>query len=126
MVFNEAMLALDFVVAAAVDEPPRNDPPASPVIGSAYIVGAAPTGDWAGKARSLAAFTGGGWRFVSAQDGLTAFVRSTGARAIYRDGAWQIGSAIASPAGGTTVDAEARSAIGLILSALVSHGLVAG
>lgn len=34
------------------------------------------------------------------------------------------GAAIANPAGGATIDAEARTAIGLILAALRTHGLI--
>ena len=125
-VFHNASLAiLDAVLCAAVEEPPLNDPPASSAVGTSYIVGPAPTGDWAGEANCLATFTSGGWQFVTARDGLTAFIRSTGARALYRNGAWQSGFPIAPPAGGTIVDAEARSAIGLILSALASHGVIA-
>jgi hypothetical protein len=59
-------------------------------------------------------------------DGLTAYVRSTGTRAIYREGAWDmdVGS-IPLPSGGATVDAEARSAISQILDALRQHGFIA-
>jgi hypothetical protein len=35
------------------------------------------------------------------------------------------GAAIASPSGGSTVDAEARSALGLMLAAMRQHGLIA-
>ena len=35
------------------------------------------------------------------------------------------GAAIAAPAAGTTIDSEARSAIGEILAALRLHGLIA-
>lgn len=52
-------------------------------------------------------------------------VRSTGMRAIYRGGTWELGAAILSPAGGGMVDIEARSAIDQILSALRQHGLIA-
>ena len=64
--------------------------------------------------------------------------------AIFRNGAWEIGQvrctglyvgsdkvvgarggAIAAPSGGSTVDSQARSTIGLILSALRQHGLIA-
>src|SRR5690242_6652469 len=89
---NESLAILDSVVSAAVESPPLNDPPAAPVAGSSYLVGEAPTGEWSGEAQSLATFTSGGWRFVTATEGLTAYVRSTGARALYSDGAWQIGT----------------------------------
>jgi hypothetical protein len=70
-------------------------------------------------------------------------VRSTATEAAYRDGSWELGAvrgsalliggeqvvgvraaAIASPAGGAVVDAEARAALGAILAAMRAHGLI--
>ena len=130
-------------MAAAVEGPPLASPPASPAIGSCYIVASSPTGAWSGHAQQLAAYTSGGWRFAAAGDGLNAYVRSNGSTAVYHDGAWEIGTlkgsqvtvggqkvvgsrsaAIPSPTGGATVDAEARAALGQILTAMRSHGLI--
>lgn len=123
---NEAVQALEVLVAPTVEGPPLATPPILPARGSCYIVAASPTGAWAGKAQCLAAFTSGGWRYVMPFDGVTAYVRSTETRAIYRDGAWALsGSPIASPSGGATVDTQARSAIDQILGALRQHGLIA-
>jgi hypothetical protein len=64
--------------------------------------------------------------FARSADGVTAYVRSTRSRAIYRDGEWALSTgSIASPAGGTTVDSQARSAIDQMLGALRQHGLIA-
>lgn len=131
-------------MAAAVEGPPLATPPAAPVVGSCYIVGSSPSGGWSGHAHQLAAYTSGGWRFVAPRDGMTAYVRSSGHVAVYSDGSWDIGTlrgyqvnvdgqqvlgprgaAIAAPTGGATADAEARSAIGQILTALRGHGLIA-
>lgn len=127
-----------------MEEGPRASPPAAPLVGSCYLVADAPTGEWEGQARKLAAFTSGGWRFVTPAEGLTVYVRSAGVPALFRAGAWEIGQlrgsalvvaglqvvgeragAIASPAGGSTVDAESRTAIGQIVAALRQHGLIA-
>ncbi len=134
---------LDAVVAAAVEGLPQAAPPASPAVGSCYIVGSSPTGSWAGQAGKLAAYTSGGWRFITPCDGLNAILRTSGSTAVYRSGSWEIGklrgsevivdgikvvgargAAIADPAGGTTADAEARAAIGQILAAMREHGLI--
>jgi hypothetical protein len=131
------------MVAAAVEEPPRSTPPGSPTLGQSYIVGASPTGAWAGRTKCVACFTSGGWRLVDPRDGLIAFVKSTAVWALFRNGAWELGNirgsslilagqqvvgsraaAIAAPSGGTTIDAESRSAIGQILTALRQHGLI--
>ena len=140
---NEALQTLDMLVGGAVEEGPRADPPATPALGAGYIVGASPTGAWAGKSGYLAAFTSGGWRFVTPTDGISAYVKAVGAWATYRLGNWEIGTlrgsqlivngqqvvggrcaAISSASGGTTIDAQARTAIDQILAALRQHGLI--
>jgi len=141
---NEALQALDALVAGCVEEGPRNDPPTAPVPGSVYLVGDAPTGEWDGHAGALAAWTSGGWRFQAGGEGMTQRLRTSGLTAAYRGGAWEVGAvrgssftvngikvvgsqqtAIAAPAGGTVVDTQARSAISAILTALRAHGLIA-
>jgi hypothetical protein len=81
--------------------------------------------------------------FARSLDGMIAFVKSEASWAVYQNSGWEFGtirgsslilegqqvvgeraSAIASPAGGSTIDVEARSAIGQILSTLRSHGLI--
>lgn len=144
LVHNETVQGLDIVAAAAVEEPPRTSPPASPTVGATFIVGPAATGVWASHDQSLAAYTEGGWRFVAPRAGLLAYVISTATWALFRAGAWEFGivrgdqvviggrqvvgaqaAAVPAPAGGTTVDVEARATIGLMLSALRAHGLIA-
>ena len=125
---NESLLALDFLVGGAVEEPPRNSPPASPVPGQAWIVDTSPTGAWAGNAGQVAGYTAGGWRLIAPVDGMNLLVKSTGTFAVRSGGAWKVGAqaaaAIPDPTGGATVDAEARTAIAAILAALRSHGLI--
>jgi len=141
---NEALQALDLVVAAAVEEPPRAVPPATPAVGSCYIVAVSPSGAWVGHAGCLAGMTTAGWRFVAPIEGLAAFMRSSGLTAVYRAGTWELGmlrgdrveiggqqvvgsqtSAIPEPTAGSVIDAEARTAVAAILSALRQHGLIA-
>jgi hypothetical protein len=141
---NEALQTLDVLTAGAVEEGPRNDPPATPEIGSSYIIGSSPTGDWAGKGQFLAAFTRGGWRLLPPVPGMTVYVKADNQSANYRVGTWEMGiirgtsvvldgkqvvggqaAAIVDPTAGTTIDAEARAAIGQMLSAMRQHGLIA-
>lgn len=141
---NEALALLDFAVQASVEAVGLDTPPIAPAVGQGWIVGAAPTGAWAGQARALAGWTSDGWRFVAAHPGMTAWSGADGAFARFDGAAWQIGSvvgtrlvlagrsvvgaqqpAIAAPASGATIDAEARTAIGAVLSALRAHGLIA-
>ena len=63
--------------------------------------------------------------FARSVEGMDIFVRSTRTRAVYREGTWDLGEAIAAPVGGGNVDIEARSAIDQILTALRRRGLIA-
>ena len=127
---NEALHLLDAIVAGAVEEPARADPPATPLVGTSYIVANQATGEWSGHEGAVAAFTPGGWRYVAATDGLTVLEKATGSTLRYRSGAWEqiLGgpqAAIPDVTGGTTADAESRAAISAILSALRAYGLIA-
>lgn len=140
---NEALQMLDVLVGGCVEEPPRASPPSAPVIGDSYIVGDGATAEWAGKSQSIAAFTSGGWRFIAAREGMTVYVRSTGTLAAYRADSWELGliramsvviggqqvvgrraAPIALATDGATIDAQARAAIGQILTTLREHGLI--
>lgn len=140
--FNESMQTLDVLVAGAVEEL-RDDPPPAPVVGTAYIVGDTPTGEWAGKARCIAAYSAGGWRFIASVDGMRVYVKAVETIAIFRTGIWEVGklrcsevlvagqqvigrrgAGVALASGGSTIDAEARAAIDDILDRLRVHGLI--
>lgn len=141
---NEALQLLDLLVAPAVEAPPANDPPPSPTVGSCFLVGDSPTGEWAGHAGHLAGFSQAGWRFITPQEGLSAYIRTSGNFATFGPLGWEVGigrlsklvvdgvqvvgaqgAAIADPAGGATVDSEARAALSEMLGALRLHGLIA-
>jgi Protein of unknown function (DUF2793) len=140
---NESLQTLDILVGGGLEEPPRPTPPSSPAVGAAFIVADGATGEWAGKANCIAAWTSGGWRFVPPVEGMTLYERTSGTWASFREGAWSIGTvpatallingqqvvgpraaAIAAPSGGTVVDLEARAALNAILTTLRQHGLV--
>ncbi|WCT73684.1 DUF2793 domain-containing protein [Sphingomonas naphthae] len=120
---NEALATIDLLLHANA----RNfadAPPAGPAIGECWIVGDAPTGAWAGRAGALAGFTGGGWRFAAPQPGMAVWLTDPGLRACYHHAAWHVGDAVPETGGGTTIDTEARAAIGAILVALKTQGLI--
>ena len=138
------MQRLDLTVAAAVEEPAGNTPPANPDTGACYLIGPAPTGEWAGKADHLAGYTEAGWRYVAPFSGLSVLVQPSGQIAVFRNDSWDVGTvraaslvvdgdqvvgpraaAISNPAGGSQADAEARTTIAAILDALRQHGLIA-
>jgi hypothetical protein len=142
---NEALAVLDLVVQASVLAVGTNVPPVAAELGSAWIVGVAPTGGWAGQARAFAGWTSGGWRFVAPRDGMTVWSIADGQAARFGSGAWTLGvvagsrvsiggvdvvgprrAAVPDPAGGSVVDVQARAAISSILGVLRGHGLIAG
>jgi len=141
---NEALATLDVLVGGAVEALPTPDAPLLPAVGTAFIVGDAPTGAWTGKPQCIASYTDGGWRFIDPVEGMAVYVKATGTMAVFRTGAWDVGGVrasqlivngqqvvgtrkpgIASAAGGSTVDVEARAAIEAILDVLRGHGLIA-
>lgn len=141
---NEALALLDLIAHPAVVAVGTDAPPTDPEPGQCWVVGASPTGAWSGHAHALAGWIGGGWRFAAPVPGLTVwtgdhagFARWDGsgwAAGVLRGASLRIGgqqvvgaraAAIAGPAGGATIDAEARGALDQILGALRNHGLIA-
>jgi Protein of unknown function (DUF2793) len=62
---NEALTLIDFLAQPVVVAVAPVSVPAAPTLGQSWIVGAAPTGAWAGKAAHIASWTSGGWRFCA-------------------------------------------------------------
>ena len=141
---NEALMLLDATVQPVVVAVAPATVPASPSIGQCWIVGTAATGAWAGQDAALAVWTSGGWRFVAPFAGMHVYSLADDAPVRRTSGGWATGAltgvalsvggqqvvgarraAIADPSSGTTVDAQARTAIGAILAALRGHGLIA-
>ncbi|WP_439568720.1 DUF2793 domain-containing protein [Sphingopyxis sp.] len=121
---NEALTLIDALVHAAVAAGPLNDPPAAPVAGQCWLVGSAPTGDWAGQAAAIAIWSAGGWRFSAARAGMVVTRLADGARLRFEGGEWAGPATIATPAGGSTIDVEARSALGMLILHLEAQGLL--
>jgi hypothetical protein len=139
---NEALVLIDAVLQAAVEEGPRATPPPSPAPGQCWIVAGGATGFWAGKDDALAVWSEGGWRFVAPADGMTVWDRTARVPRQWNGTAWSGGrvacaglaiggktvvgerlAAIANPSGGTIIDAEARAALEAVIAALKTHGL---
>lgn len=74
--YNEAMRMLDVLVHPVVKSRALTAPPGSPAEGDAYLVAAAPTGGWSGKAGKLAVFVDGGWMFHDPLDGWLLYVEA--------------------------------------------------
>ncbi len=141
---NEALTRIDALLSGAVEGVAVNGPPSAPAPGQCWIVGAMPTGAWAGQPNVVAAWTDGGWRFIAPQAGIVLWSNADKVFVWFDGAVWRTGdvvaqrvvvggrqvvsvqqSAIADPTGGAVTDAQARAAISAILSALRNHGLLA-
>lgn len=115
---NDSLLLLDFlmhpVVQAVVDDPSS----LSPVEGDCWLVGPAAIADWSDRVDHIAGWSAGGWHFIKPQESMKIIVQTDRSSAIYSDGAWQFLAQIDGPAGGMTIDSEARIAIDSILTVL--------
>jgi len=139
---NEALAALDGLIHPAV-EGSATAPPANPAPGQCWTVADGATGAWAGQDDKLALWTAAGWRFLAPTAGMAVWDKSAGFERRWDGSAWSDGkifaaglniggqqvvgarqAAVPSPSGGTTIDAEARTAIGALIVALKSHGLI--
>jgi len=106
---NEAHALTDALLHCAI-EGEATAPPATPVEGTNWLIGAPATGAWAGREGKLACRQAGNWLFVNPQDGMRIVDRSTGQERRYL-ASWLAPVAPAEPFGGSVVDAEAREAI---------------
>lgn len=143
MSHNEALQALDMWVQPVVETADLAVPPATPVEGQCWIVAAAPSGDWSGRAGQIAQWTAGGWRFGLPAEGWRSHVKDRSADMVHDGTEWRDAAlradalyfaglqvisgrrpAITDPVGGAMIDGEARSAIVAILGAMRVHGLI--
>jgi len=121
---NEAHSLIDAVTQCAI-EGSATAAPAAPINGTNWLVGTGATGDWTGQDGKIACYQSGNWLFVAPFDGLCIFNRSTHQFSHY-SGAWQTPAAVTAPSGGTTVDAQARTTLANLISALQTAGILTG
>ena len=120
---NESLARLDGLVQCLV-EGLADAPPTAPVDGQCWLIGPAPSGDWAGRADHLAMAQGGQWLFQPPLPGMRVFNRASGQDMRYIDG-WSAAARPAAPTGGTTVDTEARATLAALIDSLTAAGIFA-
>ncbi|WP_300397292.1 DUF2793 domain-containing protein [uncultured Sphingobium sp.] len=140
---NEALVLIDALLHGRVESAAINAPPKDPAPGQCWIVANAGQGAWEGRSGSVACWTDGGWRFLTPHAGFAVAVADEGLTRMHDGSQWRAGPIrpdgiylgeervvaqrqppIAAPAGGSVIDAEARSTIAAILDRLGSHGLI--
>ena len=144
IVHNEALTLIDMASMAAAESMDLAVPPSAPVAGQCWIVADGASGEWAGRDGAVAGRIEGGWRFLAPMAGMRVWVADRGLWAQWSEGVWAAGveavaeirvagarviagrqAAVAVPAGGVTVDAEARATIAALIARLQAHGLIA-
>ena len=118
---NEAFARIDALLSPAV-EGEATTPPASPGDGESWIVADNAQGLWAGHEDHLAFHCAGRWMFAAPADGRRIFDKSGPCQRVWRNG-WLALALPPAPAGGATVDAEARAALAALVDGLRATGL---
>ncbi len=85
---NEAVEQLDLLVQLVVQDFVTDTPPGNASEGQSWVIGAAPTGDWAGRSGEIASWRGGGWLYVLPRDGWRAWGQAEGEIRVYSGGNW--------------------------------------
>jgi len=119
---NEALSLIDGLVHCAI-EGSLDTPPATPADGMAWLVGAAPSGDWTDHAGHIAFRQNGQWLFTAPSDGMRIPDKSTGQDLRMTGGVWNTPVTPGLPSGGTVVDVEARQAFSDLIAALRDAGI---
>ena len=119
---NEALARIDALLHPVVTGLLPSEP-GEPSPGDCCIVLAPASGAFAGHEDRLASWDGQQWTFIEPAEGMMVRDASTGTQLVFNAG-WTKTSAFADPAGGTTVDAEARGAITALANALRNFGII--
>ena len=98
-------------------------PPSAPADGAAYRLLSGADDDWTGHDGEIALRIGGSWNFISPTEGMSVFDKNARVQLHY-DSGWATASIPTQPTGGTTVDAEARTAISEIVDTLKTAGIL--
>ena len=121
---NEALSHIDTLLHPSI-EGVANEPPAAPLAGKSWIVGADPIGAFVQATDMLATWSGTGFRFTQPVAGMRVFDRQN--RSFYTfDSGWTEAASIAEPTSGQVIDVEARAAIVALLQALRKNGTLGG
>ena len=119
---NEALARLD-ALAHPVVLTSRTTPPPSHAAGDTYLVVAPASEEWSGHENCLAISHETHWVFQTPYEGMRIYDREEATIRFWRNG-WSDPQSIPDPAGGSTIDIEARGTIATLLLCLRSLGIL--
>ena len=120
---NEALVMVDGLLHCAI-EAEQAAPPATPADGQCWLVGSAATGAWSGHDGKIAMRQLGQWLFATPRDGMQILNKASAQRIGLIAGTWRAPTAPSAASGGTVVDAEARSTLAALITALKQAGVL--
>lgn len=122
---NEALLRIDGLLHCAV----QGSLPTPPLVtaadaGKMWLIDDVPDGEWAGRGKMVAYWTGTAWRYFSPLDGMEIWHGGNNSLLRYTGSVWC--GALRPPAavGGTVVDGEVRAQLEALIGELVTIGLL--
>ena len=119
---NEALAKIDILLHPVVQGRITSEP-SSPAAGDCHLVAGPASGEFTGHEDRIASWDGQQWTFLDPAEGMVLHDSSSGACLVFLSG-WQEAPAVSEPAGGTTVDIEARDAIVALAGALRTFGII--
>ncbi len=130
---NEAFSRLDALTQLKLDGVGTSVPPASPVEGEVYAIGAGASGAWTGQDGKLGVLVNGGWAFVVPRKGWRGWSHPAGAEVLFDGVEWVAGAGALSPNGAgfvhrslETDHAISAGATSVIAGALPANSIVYG
>lgn len=119
---NEALVRIDTLLHGAV-EAEAAVPPDAPGEGQCWLVAEGARGAWNGQSGKIAAFAGGNWLFFAPRDGMRILNRAKNQEVRFLSG-WKAPGRPQTPAGGSTIDSEARNALAALIQCLSEAGIL--
>lgn len=120
---NQALCLLDALQARVVAAS-LSFPPVTVSDGQSFRIAAPAGGSWTGRDDNIAVRIGGDWHFIQPTPGMAVFDQSAGYSLVFRT-QWEHAEAPQQPTAGAVIDVEARAAIGALIEALATVGVLA-
>ncbi len=112
---NAAIDRIDAILNRGAIDRGLDTPAVGPASGDLYILGASPTGAWAGHANDIAYYLNSTWYFINPQEGLTIWVNDEDALYTWTGAAWAVAGGIIQNASllgiNTTADATNKLSV---------------